>query len=134
MVILVIIFVCVDKQIILKEEKKMKKYAYFAFNGNAMCFVHVLLNALDMHEKGYESLIVFEGEAVKLIKDMDESKNPLFAKVKYLGLFHAVCKACSAKMGVLEYNETCGIPLAGEMNGHPAMEVYLGKGYEIITL
>lgn len=112
----------------------MNKVAYFAFNGNPMCFTHVLLNAVDMHEKGYESLIVFEGEAVKLIKEMEENKNPLFAKVKEQGLFHAVCKACSAKMGVLEYNESCGIPLAGEMNGHPALEPYIKKGYEIITL
>lgn len=112
----------------------MKKVAYFAFNGNSMCFMHVLLNALDMDEKGYESLIVFEGEAVRLIKEMEESKNPLYAKAKEQGLFHGVCKACSAKMGVLEYNETCGIPLAGEMSGHPAMEAYMKNGYEIITL
>jgi hypothetical protein len=25
-----------------------------AFNGESMCFVHVLLNALDMKAKGYE--------------------------------------------------------------------------------
>ena len=32
----------------------MKKVVLFAFNGDFMCFIHVLLNALDMHEKGYE--------------------------------------------------------------------------------
>ncbi len=112
----------------------MKKYAYFAFNGNAMCFMHVLLNALDMKEKGYESLIIFEGEAVKLIQEMEENNNSLFAKAKEQGLLYAVCKACSAKMGVLEYNETCGIPFAGEMSGHPAMEAYIKKGFEIVTL
>lgn len=30
----------------------MNKYVIFAFNGNQMCFVHVLLNALDMESKG----------------------------------------------------------------------------------
>jgi hypothetical protein len=32
----------------------MKKVALFAFNGEPMCFVHVLLNALDMKEKDYK--------------------------------------------------------------------------------
>jgi len=30
----------------------MKKVALFAFNGELMCFVHVLLNALEMKDKG----------------------------------------------------------------------------------
>jgi len=32
----------------------MKKVALFAFNGESLCFVHVLLNALDLKDKGYE--------------------------------------------------------------------------------
>jgi hypothetical protein len=32
----------------------MKKVALFAYNGEVMCFVHVLLNALDMREEGFE--------------------------------------------------------------------------------
>ena len=32
----------------------MKKVVLFAFNGELMCFIHVLLNALDMNERGHE--------------------------------------------------------------------------------
>jgi hypothetical protein len=32
----------------------MSKVAMFVFNGDPMCFIHVLLNALDMHQKGDE--------------------------------------------------------------------------------
>ena len=39
-------------------EVSMKKVALFAFNGELMCFVHVLLNALDMKEKGYEDMVL----------------------------------------------------------------------------
>ncbi len=39
----------------------MAKFALFVFNGDPMCFVHVLLNAFDMKEKGHESAIVIEG-------------------------------------------------------------------------
>lgn len=112
----------------------MKKYAFFAFKGELMCFLHVLLNALDMKAKGLEVKIIMEGEAVKLIKELEESNNPLYAKAKDQGLFASICRACSQKMGVLEYNETSGIPINGEMNGHPPMAPYIIEGYEIITL
>lgn len=112
----------------------MKKYVFFAFNGNPLCFIHVLLNVLDMDSKGIEARIVFEGEAVKLPKIMVESNNPLYKKVKEKGLVDSICKACSAKMEVLEYNATTGIPLSDDMNGHPSMAGYLSRGYEIITL
>lgn len=34
----------------------MRKVALFAFNSECICFVHVLLNVLEMKDKGYEVL------------------------------------------------------------------------------
>ena len=48
----------------------MKKVVLFAFNGDFMCFIHVLLNALDMHEKSYDVKIVIEGSATKLVPEL----------------------------------------------------------------
>lgn len=112
----------------------MKKVVFFAFKGEEMCFMHLLLNALDLNEKGIEAKIVMEGEAVKLIQVLEESNNKLYQKAKDLNLFDSICKACSAKMGVLEYNQTCGIPMNGELQGHPPMVDYIKAGFEIITL
>ncbi len=112
----------------------MDKFVYFAFNGNQVCFIHVLLNALDMESKGLKALIIVEGEAVRLIKDMEASENPLYIKAKEKGLIDGICKACSKKMGVLEYNETVGIPLKDDMNGHPSMAAYVNESYQVITL
>jgi hypothetical protein len=112
----------------------MGKYVFYAFKGDAMCFMHVLLNALDMESKGMTAKIVIEGEAVVLVKKMIESGNPLFKETIAKGLIDCICKACSAKMGVLEYNENCGIPLNGDMSGHPPMAAYARDGFEIITL
>ena len=112
----------------------MKKVVFFAFKGEEMCFVHILLNAIDLHEKGIETKIVMEGEAVKLIQVLEESNNKLYQKAKSLHLFDWICKACSAKLGVLEYNQTCGIPLNGDLQGHPPMYNYIKEGFEIITL
>jgi hypothetical protein len=50
----------------------MKKFALFVFNGDPMCFIHVLLNALDMSEKGYEAKIIIEGAATKLVPELEK--------------------------------------------------------------
>lgn len=112
----------------------MKKITFFAFRGDSMCFVHVMLNALDMKEKGFDVKIVLEGEAVKLIKEYTENNNPLFDKLRKADLIDSVCKACSAKLGVLEYNKNSGIRLSDEMNGHPAMTTYYDMGYEVLVI
>jgi len=114
----------------------MKKVALFAFNGDPVCFIHVLLNALDMNEKGYDLKLIIEGSAVKLVKELADLKAPLhslYQKVKEKALIDCVCKACAAKLGSAESAEEQGLPLGGEMNGHPSMADYREKGYEIIT-
>lgn len=112
----------------------MDKFVFFAFKGDPMCFVHVLLNALDMYDKGATVKIVFEGEAVTLIQTLTEQQNPLYKKALEAGLVDGVCKACSAKMGVLAYNEASGIRLLDNMSGHPSMFAYVQQGYELIVL
>ncbi|TCK92796.1 DsrE/DsrF/DsrH-like protein [Natranaerovirga hydrolytica] len=112
----------------------MEKIAMFAFKGEKMCFVHVLLNALDMKSKNMDVEVILEGESVKLIKELSESNHTLFKQALEVGLIGGICKACSAQMGVLEYNEKTEIPLLDDMNGHPGMARYIEKGYQIITL
>lgn len=113
------------------------KTVLFAFRGDPMCFIHVLLNGLDLHERGREGKIVIEGEAVKLIADIAQDShvlNSLYKKAKDLGLIDAVCLSCATKLGALEAAKAEGLPLVGDMNGHPGMANYLAKGYEVITL
>ena len=115
----------------------MNKTAIFAFKGNPICFVHVLLNALDLHERGGEVKIVLEGEATKLIIELCKPENPLnvlYEKVKGLGLFDAVCRACAIKMGALETAEAEGFEIAEDMAGHAGMAPYIEQGYTIVTL
>ena len=114
----------------------MKKVVLFAFNGELMCFVHVLLNALEMKTKGYEVKIVIEGSATRLIPEIATEGNPmhkLYNKAKHLDLIEGACKACSNKMGVLEGIEAEGLSLLDDMSGHPGMAHYMEQGYEVIT-
>jgi hypothetical protein len=115
----------------------MNKIAIFAFKGNPICFVHVLLNALDLYEKGESVKIVLEGEATRLIIELRQPEYPLHAlyeKVKKLELIDAVCRACAIKMEVLETAEAEGLKISDDMAGHAGMAPYIEEGYTIVTL
>jgi hypothetical protein len=114
----------------------MKKIALFAFNGDPMCFIHVLLNALDLNEKGHTTKIIMEGAATGLVATLNTSGNPLqplWQKALGLDLIDGVCKACSNKMGALSAAETQGLKQLDDMSGHPSMARYMADGFEIIS-
>lgn len=112
------------------------KTALFVFNGDPMCFIHVLLNALDLHAAGNEVVIVMEGASVALPPELVKPGHPLaklFAQALEKGLLAGACKACSVKLGVAVDVEAAGIALIGDMSGHPSMRGYMDAGYRIIT-
>lgn len=114
----------------------MKKAALFAFNGDLMCFVHVLLNALDMAARGFEVKVIIEGSATRLIPELDQKGgplHPLYLRLTEQGLLEGACRACAYKMGTLADAEARGIPLLSDMEGHPGMAGYREQGFEIIT-
>ena len=114
----------------------MKKIALVAFNGELLCFVHVLLNALDMHEKGQEVIVVFEGAAVKLVAELEKTDNPfhsLYLKVRQNELIRGVCRACSAKLGAMEAVQNAGLRLLDDMSGHPSLAAIMAQGFTVLT-
>jgi len=113
------------------------KAALFAFNGEAMCFVHVLLNALDLQAKGHEACIVIEGSATRLVREFHENPQapfaPMYRKAKEAGLIGGICKACAAKMESLDAAKAEGLTLLDDMSGHPSMSAYLEQGWQVYT-
>jgi len=112
------------------------KTALVAFQGEAMCFAHVLLNALDHQSKGHEVAVIVEGAACKLIVELADPGKPfakLYAEVRDKGLIKAVCKACASKMGSIEAAQEQGLPIDGEMSGHPSLAKWQEEGWQIIT-
>jgi hypothetical protein len=115
----------------------MQKIIIFSFQGNPMCFIHVLLNSQNMAEQGMGGKIILEGEAVKLVPEMAKSDhflNKLYTAAKEEELFLGACRVCSHKLGVAEAMGAESIPLIGDMAGHPAMAGYIQQGYTVITL
>ncbi|MHA1150058.1 MAG: cytoplasmic protein [Promethearchaeota archaeon] len=112
------------------------RFALFAFNGDPMCFVHVILNALDLRERGNEVKVIIEGSATKLALEFKNPNNPffnLYNQLKESNLIDCFCKTCSNKMGSLKSIEKQGLPTCSEMLGHPRMSKYLELGYSVIT-
>ncbi len=115
---------------------KNSKQIIFAFRGDPMCFIHVLLNGIDLHEKGRDGLIILEGEALTLVPLMSQPGhmlNMLYEKAKKAGIIHGACRACSVKLGVDKDIEAQQIPFIDDMSGHPSMAAFIEKGYEVIT-
>ena len=113
-----------------------KRVVLVAFSGEAMCFVHVLLNALDMKEKGYLVKVVIEGSATKIANELNDEGKPfadLYREVKEQGLIDCVCQACAHKMGAHDGVKAQGLPLCKELKGHPSLAKYMEQGYEVIT-
>ena len=112
------------------------KVALFAFTGERPCFVHVLLNALDLKERGFEVKVVIEGAAARLVKELptaDPPIGPLYQRIQEEGLLDCVCQACAHQMSSLESAKEQGLVLCAEMSGHPSMGRYLEEGYTIVT-
>jgi hypothetical protein len=101
-----------------------------------MCFIHVVLNALDMHSKNDEVKIILEGASVKLVPELVKDGNPmkgLWKKCLDAGLVEGVCQACASKLGTLDAAKEQDLPLLNDMAGHPSISAYRDQGYEIIT-
>ncbi len=69
----------------------MNKYLFYVMRGEKMCFIHVLLNALDLHQSHNEVQIIFEGQAVNLPSILEKENNPLYKKALTEGLVAGVC-------------------------------------------
>lgn len=115
----------------------MTKVVFFAFSGEPVCFMHAILNALDLEEQGMWGEIVFEGKStdlIPLISKPDHYIYPLFEQAKERGMFYGACHSCANKMKVAEFFEKENIPLIGDMSGHPPMSDFIRQGYTIITI
>ena len=112
----------------------MKKVLIYAMRGDKMCFVHALLNALDLHAAGHTAKIVFEGQSVTLPKMLAEENNALYARALKAGLVAGVCLACSKQLGVYEDNERLGLTMLNHMSGHAGIRPYVEAGYDVVVM
>ena len=112
----------------------MRKILLYGMTGEKTCFMHVLLNALQLHGAGDEVKVVFEGASVRLPALLSEEGNPNYLRAKEAGLLAGICLACSKTLGVYEVNAELGLPFLSDMSGHAGMKPFMDKGYEVISM
>ena len=114
----------------------MAKVVLVAFQGEPMCFAHVLLNALDLTARGHEARIILEGLSTQLLAPLNQEANPfhpLYRKAKADGLVAGDCRAGATKTGSLAEAQAQGLALLDDMSGHPSLARYLEDGYTVLT-
>lgn len=112
----------------------MEKILYYGMTGEKSCFMHVLMNALDLNNSGVEVKIIFEGASVKLVPVFEKESNPLYKKAKELGLIVGVCKACSVQLGVYDEIKDLNLTFLTDMNGHAGQKEYIFNDYKVISM
>ena len=115
----------------------MKKIVVFAFSGEPSLFVHAMLNAMDMKDRGYDVKVVIEGEATKLLSLLRNETKPyadVYRQFRDRGLIDRVCRACATKNGVVPVVIEQNLKFGDDMAGHPAIAAYMEQGYEVLTL
>ncbi len=112
----------------------MSKVLFYAMRGEKMCFLHVLMNAVDLAGKGHEVKVIFEGKSVALAPQLADEKNPLYLKAREAGVIAGVCRACAMQFEVAAEVERVGLPLLSDMMGHAGMAPYAAEGYQIISM
>jgi hypothetical protein len=110
----------------------MRKILFYAMQGKKMCFMHVLMNALQLHEQGHEVKIIFEGEAVRLPSQLEKEENKLYLSSRKAGLLAGICLGCSIQFDMLEVNEAVGLRLLDDMYGHAGLLPFVKENYEVI--
>ena len=111
------------------------KFVCLATDDNKMQLYHLLLNAINFHEKGHEVAVVLECASPKLLIGIVEGSItlPLFEKAMGLGIIDHACKACTASFEATEAAQKLGVPLKGELSGHSDMLQFLENGYSLFT-
>ena len=54
----------------------MSKILFYAMTGEKLCFLHVLMNAVDLAGKGHEVKVIFEGRSVALAPSLMKKRIP----------------------------------------------------------
>ncbi len=111
------------------------KYVFLATDDNKMQLYHLLLNAVNFHEKGHEVTTVLECASPKLLIGIADGsiKLPLFGNAMELGIIDHACKACTAAFSATEAAQKLGVPIKGELSGHSDLLKFVEDGYSIFT-
>ncbi len=98
--------------------------------------IHGLVYAQEIHDAGNKVKLIFDGEGTLWIGRFEDSShpmNPLFKKVKELGLIE-VCEFCAESFGATDDVKKANISSLNGNEGHASIANLIEEEYQIITL
>lgn len=101
--------------------------------------LHAFLYATELKEKGYDVVLIFDGAGTEWAEEFSnpgsQSKMlPMYQTFKKTGVIEVICDFCAVAFGVKEKLGSRQLPLVSEYKGHPSIEKWIKKGYQIIIL
>jgi hypothetical protein len=116
----------------------MKNVAIFVHAGENELgrAVHGLLYAEEINAAGGNVKLIFDGEGtlwIRRFEDPSHPMNPLYKKVKELGVIEA-CEYCAGAFGATEDVQKANISSAKDNQGHASIAKLIAEDYHIITL
>ena len=100
--------------------------------------VHALMYSQELLENGHKVALIFDGAGttwLSAMRDKSHKFNPIYEKVVKLGVAEEVCDYCSGAFSVKGELKKCGnVNFQGQYNGHPSINKWVKKGYEILII
>lgn len=93
--------------------------------------LHAFLYARELREKNHEVRLIFDGAGTTWLDELqkpDHKLRGLYEETRKAGLLYAVCDFCSAAFNVKNSAKNSGIPLRGEVDGHPSFAALIEEG------
>jgi len=99
--------------------------------------------ATDLHRKGYQTRIIVEGMATRLLADLEGAPPRLqkaVADAKAAGLIAGACLQASSGCGSVEDRDIVdaikarGVGFLSDLDNHAGIEPFIREGYEVIAI
>jgi hypothetical protein len=120
-----------------------RKILFVLFAEDVCRQLHAFLYARDLHRKGYETKIIVEGVATRLLVDLEKAP-PLLQKAvadaKAAGLIAGACRQASTGCGspedrnIVDAIRGQGIGFLDDLDNHAGIEPFVREGYDVIAI
>jgi hypothetical protein len=120
-----------------------RKILFVVFAEDVCRQLHAFMYANDLHRKGYQTKMIVEGMATRLLSDLDKAPPRLrkaVADAKASGLIAGACLQASSGCGspedrnIVDAITAQGVGFLSDLDNHAGIEPFLREGYEVIAI
>lgn len=120
-----------------------RKILFVLFAEDVCRQLHAFMYANDLHRKGYQTRIIVEGMATRLLADLEQAPLRLqkaVTEAKTAGLIAGACLQASSGCGSAEDRDIVDaikardVAFLSDLDNHAGIEPFIRDGYEIIAI